>query len=174
MFALLTTENDKSAENSYAPPQIKSRMPVILIVEDDEDSRLMLKTLLEMWSYRVFEAADGIEAISIAEQTRPDLILMDAKLPNLDGFETTRRIRQSATINDVPIIFLSACAEAVYRGRASDAGANEYLVKPLIFEQLEISLEKYLCQPQKILPINFSSPVKTARRKISRRFKVAK
>ncbi len=119
-------------------------MPVILVVEDDENSRLMLKTLLEMWKCVVLEAADGIEAVNIAEQKRPDLIMMDIKLPNLDGFETARRIRESETISGIPIVYLSGCAEAIYRQRASAAGANEYLVKPLIFEQLENTLGKYV------------------------------
>jgi len=148
MVDSVTTDNQKASSNSFVRPQVNNRIPVILIVEDDVDNRLMLKILLEMWNYRVLEATDGIEAISIAERTRPDLILMDIKMSNLDGFETTRRIRQSATINGVPIIFLSGYAETVYRRRASAAGANDYLVKPLMFEQLEITLGKYVCQPQ--------------------------
>lgn len=145
MFAFASTGNQKMTVNSFVRRQINNQMPVILIVEDDEDNRLMLKILLEMWNYRVLEATDGIEAIAIAEETRPDLILMDAMMPNLDGFETTRRIRESELIKDIPIVFLSGCAEAVYRRRASDVGVNEYLVKPLIFEQLEITLGKYVC-----------------------------
>lgn len=132
-------------------------MPLILIVEDNEDNRQMLKVLLETWSCAVLEAADGTEALSIAEKSRPDLILMDAQLPDVDGFETTRRIRQSATVGDVPIVFVSGCAEADYRRRASDAGANEYLVKPLVFEQLGSALEKYVSQPRESFSERFST-----------------
>lgn len=119
-------------------------MPIILIVEDDEDSRLMLRLLLEMWRYGVIEAKDGVEAVSLAEKQQPDLILMDVKLPLLDGFATTRRIRASTAIDGVPIVFLSGCAEDEYRRAAFAAGGNEYLIKPLDFEQLEGTLGKYI------------------------------
>lgn len=106
----------------------------------------MLKFLLETWSYRVIEAKDGMEAVSIAEKEYPDLILMDVKLPHFDGFDVTRRIRQSAKTGDVPIFFLSGYAEAVYRNEATAAGGNEYLVKPLNFEELENTLGGYICR----------------------------
>ncbi|HEX8288414.1 MAG TPA: response regulator [Pyrinomonadaceae bacterium] len=127
-----------------ARPQTNLSMPVILIVENDEDNRMMLKFLLEAWKYRVLEAADGTEALIIAEQERPDLILMDVKLPVLDGFDTTRQIRQSPKINAVPIVFLSGCAEANARQAAATAGGNEYLVKPINFQELEQMLGKYV------------------------------
>ncbi len=120
------------------------KFPIILIVDDDEDNRSMLKLLLEIWKYRVIEAANGLEAITIAENTRPDLILMDVKLPLLDGFSATVELRHSEKIENVPVIFLSACAEAIYKQKASDAGGNEYLTKPLDFEELEKTLGKYI------------------------------
>lgn len=101
--------------------------------------------MLETWNYRVFEATDGFEAVSLAGTERPDVILMDVKLPQLDGFDAARRIRESAKTGDIPIFFLSGCAEAVYRNAASAAGGNEYLVKPLDFEELEKALNKYVC-----------------------------
>lgn len=118
--------------------------PKILIVDDDEDSRQMLNFLLETWSYRVVEAKDGIEAVSLAERERPDLILMDVKLPRLDGFDVTRRIRQSEQTNGVPIVFLSGCAEPHYRSAAAEVGGNEFLVKPLDFDKLQSTLGKYI------------------------------
>lgn len=122
--------------------------PTVLIVDDDDDSRLMLRTLLEIWKYRVVEAADGGEAISVAVDSHPDLILMDVKLPDLDGFVVTQKIRQSAKIESVPIIFLSGCAETIYRQKASAVGGSEYLVKPLNFEELEHTLGKYISHSQ--------------------------
>ena len=122
--------------------------PTVLIVDDDDDSRLMLKTLLEMWKYKVVEAADGGEAISVAETSSPDLIVMDVKLPDLDGFDVTQKIRQSAKIESVPIVFLSGCAETIYKQKATAVGGSEYLVKPLNFEELEHTLGKYISYPQ--------------------------
>ena len=104
----------------------------------------MLKILLETWKYRVLEARDGIEAVKVAQEEYLDLILMDIKLPHLDGLDATRQIRESAKINNVPVVFLSGCAELAYRNAASAAGGNAYLVKPLNFEELENTLDKYI------------------------------
>ncbi len=122
-------------------------MPAVLIVENDDDNRLMLKFLLETWKYRVLEATDGYEALGIAEQENPDLILMDVKLPVLDGFTTTRQIRESAKINGIPIVFISGCAEADARRAATAAGGYEYLVKPVNFQELERVIGKYTRKP---------------------------
>jgi CheY-like chemotaxis protein len=121
----------------FACQQTNYFMPTILIVEDDEDNRLLLKALLEMWSYRVIEAKDGIAALETAKKVCPDLIVMDVKLPLLDGLETTRQIRQTKEICALPIIFLSGCAEAKYRAEAAEVGANAYLVKPFNFDELQ-------------------------------------
>lgn len=123
---------------------MNSLTPKILIVDDDEDSRLMLNFLLETWDYLVVEAKDGIEAVNLAERERPDLILMDVKLPCLDGFEVTRRIRQSEQTGGIPIVFLSGCAEPHYRRAATEVGDNDYLVKPLDFDKLQNTLVKYI------------------------------
>jgi DNA-binding response OmpR family regulator len=140
----MTSRKYTAQLNQIVHSPVDNLMPLILIVEDDEDSRQMLKFLLEMWKFRVIEAADGLEAFTIAENLRPDLILMDVKLPNSDGFEATRRIRESEHINLTPIIFLTGCAEEIYRLAAGTAGADEYLVKPLDFPLLENTLEKYV------------------------------
>lgn len=124
--------------------------PVILIVDDDPDSREMMKILLEMWKFQVIEAIDGIEAINVTEKICPDVILMDVRLPKMDGFDVTRRIRQTENVKNVPIIFLSACAEAIDKQKAKSAGGNEYLTKPLDFEDLEKTLDKYVLASKEI------------------------
>jgi len=118
--------------------------PMILIADDDEDNRTMLKILLEIWDYSVLEAKDGGEALSFAEKEHPDLILMDVRMPQLDGFETARRIRQSEKTGSVPIIFLSGFAETAFRNEAAAAGGNEYLIKPVDFGELETLLGRFL------------------------------
>ena len=132
-------ENSSDGDGQHSEPP-----PIVLIADDDEDSRLMLKTLLEIWKYRVIEAKNGIEAINIAEQTRPDLILIDVKMPDLNGFNVTYHLRQSVKTESIPIIFLSGCAEATYKQQASAVGGNEYLTKPLDFQELEFTLGKYI------------------------------
>lgn len=144
MFGLQTETNKRMNNTLYAQRQRGTSMPSILIVENDDDNRQMLKFLLEMWKFCVLEARDGIEALMIAEKERPDLILMDVKLPLLDGFDATRQIRESAEINRVPVVFISGCADKDARRAASAAGGNDYLVKPVNFQELEHTLRKYI------------------------------
>ena len=145
MVILSTVKNIEMSKFLFtAAEPIGEFAPIVLIVEDDEDNLSMLKFLLESWSFRVLEAKNGEDAIRIAEKNCPDLIILDVKLPLLDGFEVTRRIRESAKIGGVPVIFLSGYAEASYRSAASVVGGNEYLVKPLDFEKLESILGKYV------------------------------
>lgn len=145
MFNLQHKETEQISDSLTARQQTTPSMPTILIVENDEDSRLMLKFLLEAWKYRVLEAENGFQAMEIAEQEHPDLILMDVKLPVQDGLTTTRQIRQSPKINGIPIVFLSGSAEVNAHQAAVAAGGNEYLVKPVNFQELERILGKYVC-----------------------------
>ena len=98
--------------------------------------------MLEIWKYRTIEAADGSEAVKIAENAQPDLILMDVKLPVLDGFSVAQQIRQTPQIENMPIIFLSGYAETAYKQKADAAGGNEYLVKPVDFGEIGINRRK--------------------------------
>lgn len=135
---------EETSEVRLSFRQEASRTPLILIVEDNEDCRLLLKYLLNIWNYRSVEAIDGWEAIRRTEETKPDLILMDVRLPGIDGIEATRLIRAMPNVGRVPIIFVSASAEKSFQTAAIAAGGNEYMVKPLDFEQLKNTLEKYI------------------------------
>lgn len=127
-----------------SPLLINSGKSLVLIVEDDEDVRFMLRTMLERRGFEVIEAADGLEAIETAERERPRLILMDGTLPFLDGLAATRRIREYALLRDVPIIALSGHTTQAFQAAAFAAGCNAYLVKPFAFEQLDELLNQYL------------------------------
>lgn len=151
MLAAATRENKQMSNlssSSIVPRQTSDLPPTVLIVEDDEDNRLMLKIMLEMWKYRVLEAENGEQAVESARAHRPDLILMDLKMQLLSGLEATRQIRRSAEIGGVPIVFVSGCAEPGFRRAALDAGGNEYLVKPIIFENLQTVLAEYIGKQQ--------------------------
>jgi two-component system, cell cycle response regulator DivK len=118
--------------------------PLIMVTEDDEDTRLLFSIALRMRGYHVIEVADGEEAVRMAESARPDLILMDGSLPRLDGLGATRRIRQSEHARHLPIVFISGHAEPSFLAQAREAGCDEYLVKPLDLKQLGEVLEKHL------------------------------
>ncbi|HEV2912279.1 MAG TPA: response regulator [Pyrinomonadaceae bacterium] len=119
-------------------------LPTIMVVEDFEDNRFMMRRLLEMSGYHVLEAVNGEEAVEIARRERPNLILMDLSLPLLDGLAATRRIRQEASLRDVPIVAVSAHDTADFHADALAAGCNDYVTKPIDFDQLEALLGKLL------------------------------
>ena len=129
-----------SLHTSAAPrpvPYSRHLNQTILVVEDDEDSRLVLKLILQMRGYRVIEAADGQAAIETAARERPELILMDLTLPRVDGLTATLRIRERTELCRVPIVVISGHSVADFRAVALDAGCSEYITKPIDFDHLE-------------------------------------
>jgi two-component system cell cycle response regulator DivK len=119
-------------------------LPTVMVVEDFEDNRFMMRRLLEMSGYRVLEAVNGEEAVELAKRERPGLILMDLSLPQLDGLAATRRIRQHPELRDVPIVAVSAHDTADFHADALAAGCNDYVTKPIDFDQLEALLSRLL------------------------------
>lgn len=109
----------------------------ILIVDDFDDTRLLLRTWLQKKGFRVVEAEDGNRAVAAAENNRPDLIIMDVEMPELDGLAATRRIRQLTDFGAVPIVAVSAYGADQYRAHALAAGCNEYVSTPFEPDELE-------------------------------------
>ena len=118
--------------------------PTVLVVEDFEDNRFMMRRLLEMSGYRVVEAVNGEQAVETAARERPDLILMDLSLPKLDGLAATRRIRQHGGLARTPIVAVSAHDTTDFHADALAAGCDEYVTKPIDFDQLESLLKRLL------------------------------
>src|SRR5215212_8300210 len=121
-----------------------NRQRTVMVVEDFEDNRFMMRRLLEMSGYRVVEAINGEQAIEVAVRERPHLILMDLSLPMLDGLAATRRIRQHHDMRNVPIIAVSAHDTSDFHADALAAGCNDYVTKPIDFDQLEELLRRLL------------------------------
>jgi two-component system cell cycle response regulator DivK len=119
---------------SPAPNQAQS---TILIVDDFDDTRLLLRTWLEKKGYVVIEAENGKEAVVAAESNRPDLIIMDVEMPELDGLSATREIRALDNFEQVPIVAVSAYGADQFRADALNAGCNEYVATPFEPEELE-------------------------------------
>lgn len=115
----------------------------ILIAEDYEDSRELMKFLLENAGYRVVEAADGYEAIEQTKREHPDLILMDMSMPALDGLAATQEIRTLESKAKLPIIAITAHGQQ-YNDRALAVGCNELIGKPIDFKTLESTISSYL------------------------------
>ena len=109
----------------------------VLLVEDTEDNRFMMRRLLEMSGYRVLEATNGEEAVRVAAAETPGLILMDLSLPVIDGLAATRLIRKLPKLQKTPIIAVSAHDTSDFLTEALDAGCNSYITKPIDFNELE-------------------------------------
>jgi two-component system, cell cycle response regulator DivK len=116
----------------------------LLLVEDTEDNRFMMRRLLEMTGYCVVEARNGEEAVTLAQDITPALILMDLSLPIIDGLAATRLIRQLPALQKTPIIAVSAHDTADFQAEALAAGCNSYITKPIDFSELEQLIAKLL------------------------------
>ena len=116
----------------------------IMVVEDYDDTRMLLKVGLEGLGYSVLEAANGQEAVDIASRERPDLILMDLDLPILDGIAATQRIRQQPELEKVPIVAVTAYPMSYTHVKAFAKGCDEYMAKPIDMAELAQLVNRYL------------------------------
>ena len=118
----------------------------ILVVEDNEDTReILLYRLKSMGDYEVLLASNGKEALEMATQTKPDLIIMDLKMPVMDGWEATKALRQTEWGKDLPVIALTAQAMERDEEKALNAGCNDYIAKPIMdYTALKKKIEKLL------------------------------
>lgn len=119
-------------------------MAKILLVEDNEMNQDMLSRRLERKGYDVIIAVDGKQALELVSSEYPDLILMDLSLPEMDGWETTRRIKADHTTQQIPIIVLTAHALKTDREGAFEAGCDDFDVKPIDFPRLLVKIETQL------------------------------
>src|SRR5437867_12775011 len=116
----------------------------IMVVEDYDDTRLLLRQALETKGYRVVEALNGHEAVELAQREHPDLILMDLDLPILDGIAATQQIRRQAAMDTVPIVAVTAYPLSYTHVKAFAKGCDEYMEKPINFAELEEVLNRYV------------------------------
>ena len=118
--------------------------PVILVVDDFDDTRLLLRTWLERKGFQVIEAENGNEAVSQAASQRPSLIIMDLEMPELDGLAATRKIRSVKELEKVPVLAVSAYGAEQFREDALAAGCDEYVSTPFEPEALEKLIRSFV------------------------------
>ena len=116
----------------------------VLVVEDHEDNRQILRVLLASSGYDMIEAWDGEAALKSAASERPDLILMDIQLPGLDGYEVTRRIKADPSLRKIPVIAVTSYALGGDEDKARAAGCDAYVAKPYSPMQLLSKIREYL------------------------------
>jgi two-component system cell cycle response regulator DivK len=116
----------------------------ILVVEDQQDNRQILRDLLTTGGYDIIEAENGQDAITAAETNQPDLILMDIQLPLIDGYEATRRIKAKPALQSIPVIAVTSYALSGDEAKARAAGCNDFVPKPFSPRQLLAKIRQYL------------------------------
>ena len=163
LIAGVTSSGETSTENVFAASLLQSdvalanlndnrilmkgidaKSPTVLVVEDEEDTRYLIRVALETRGYRVCEAENGDEAIVMARQQQPDVILMDISMPQMNGLTATARIREQENMQTIPIIALTAHHDLDLRRDAAAVGFTAYLTKPIDFNWLVEFLETLL------------------------------
>ena len=117
---------------------------LILVVDDSADNVAVISLDLQQQGYRVVTASNGEDAVAVAAQTLPNLILMDINLPNLDGLGATRRIRETDALREVPIVAITAFGTEGFQRAAYDAGVSGYLTKPLDFDRMHLLIARLI------------------------------
>ena len=118
----------------------------ILYIEDHPAQRDIMAQMLELSGYEVAVACDGLDGVERARAWHPDLVLMDLRMPRMDGFEAIQELRKDAATADIPIIAISAWASAKHKERALEAGANEHFTKPVDLSRLLDTINRFLSQ----------------------------
>lgn len=122
------------------------RAASILLVEDNEDNRIVYSTILEHAGHRVIEATDGEAGVALARSERPDLILMDVSIPLLDGWEATRILKADPETRHIPIVALTAHALEEDRAKAREVGCDGYIAKPAEPRVVLAQVQEYLAR----------------------------
>jgi two-component system, cell cycle response regulator DivK len=118
--------------------------PLILVVDDFEDNRVMYVEYLQFRGYRVAEAVNGAEAVARTAELLPALVVMDLSLPVMDGWEATRRLKSDPRTKHIAIIALSGHAESAHAKRAVEAGCDDFVAKPCLPENLLAKIQKHV------------------------------
>ncbi len=116
----------------------------VLLVEDVDDSRYMLRRLLELEGFEVIEAQDGAMALEVLRKFSCDVILLDLRMPNLDGIQFTRALRATTQFQSIPVIVVSASDDEKSRADARTVGCNDYVTKPIDVDLLTDLLKKHI------------------------------
>jgi two-component system, cell cycle response regulator DivK len=116
----------------------------ILVIEDHDENRRILRDLLTSGGFEIIEAVTGLDGVRMAEKERPDLILMDIQLPGIDGYEATRRIKANPALHQIPIIAVTSYALSGDDAQALEAGCDAYVAKPFSPRALLAKVRQYL------------------------------
>lgn len=130
-------------EHTWSPAVFTQRRPTVLVVEDNDETSFLLRTVLTRKGYRVIEAWDGKQAIEVVEGDEFDLILLDLQLPRLNGLGVIHRLRHNPQLENVPIVIITGQDPEKCRSTAIAEGCDDFLIKPIDFDRLDALLDYY-------------------------------
>jgi two-component system cell cycle response regulator DivK len=136
-------KNDDASVHTEVRQPVEAKF-LILIADDSADNVAMISLDLQQQGYRVVTANNGEDAIKVAAQTMPNLILMDISMPTLDGLGATRRIREDTALRDIPVIAVTAFGTQGFQRAAYDAGVSGYLTKPIDLDRMHQLIARLL------------------------------
>jgi len=120
-------------------------MPKILVVEDEADIReLVAFSLANFGNFEVVKARNGVEAVTVAKKEKPDLILMDVRMPRMTGYEACAQLKEIPETRDIPVVFLSAKGQEAEIQQGIDVGAVEFILKPFAPDELTVKVRNIL------------------------------
>jgi two-component system, OmpR family, response regulator RpaA len=124
----------------------------ILVIDDDQAIAELIKVNLDLLGHQVTTANDGIKGLALAQQNRPDLIVLDVMMPDLDGFTVCQRLRQNKETNNIPILMLTALGMTKDKVKGFDSGADDYLTKPFEIPELQVRVRALLRRAGSVPP----------------------
>src|SRR5215472_796239 len=152
-----TSQYLNAVERSKAPAnQQNARRDRILIVEDNPVSLTLLKQLLKAHGYEVLGTLEGLEALDLAREEQPDLILTDIRLPDISGLQVTRLLKQDDRTKTIPIIAVTALASPEYERKGLESGCDAYIPKPITLGNFLRTIESFL-KTRLVMPTSFAS-----------------
>ena len=125
---------------------VKEIMAKILIAEDERDIRDLIEFTLKYAGHEVVKTSNGEDAVKMAPQVRPDLIILDVRMPRMTGYEACRALKEIEGVNHIPVVFLSAKGQQSEKDTALDAGAYDYILKPFAPDQLTARIAEILAR----------------------------
>ena len=139
----LNRADNKIDDSSQKVERIEGKF-LILVVDDSADNVALVSLFLQQQGYRVVTASNGEDAINVATQLIPNLILMDISMPTLDGLGATRRIRENDTLREIPVIAVTAFGTEGFQRAAYDVGVSGYLTKPIDLDRMNLLIARLL------------------------------
>ena len=150
LLALIRAKQRQAGRRVEATPSASQGVRCVMVVDDSVTVRKVTSRLLERQGMQVMVAKDGVEAVALLQEQRPDIMLLDIEMPRMDGFEVARQVRHDERLRNLPIIMISSRTGAKHQEHATELGVNKFLGKPFQENELLASIDELVQQPEEM------------------------